>query len=228
VAFRLGLPLVPVLPAHLCPVPGSLYTVLMGYKESPVDEARRRFARLVFRLFADFFVTHRPCLAEAAGNGVDLVLPVPSSSRPGRASLEAVDGLGALCVSSVPPGASWVPRVLQRAEGGIGHMRPNAGAFAVSDSWRATVRGARVLLLDDTYVSGARAQSAAATLRRAGARSILIVPMGRVIRPERFAAHAAFMRGSPTGEGHRTRCLVVQTAAGNQTAAGPRTGAGKR
>jgi hypothetical protein len=219
VASRLGLPLAPVLPAHLCPVPGSLYTVLMGYKESPVDEARRRFARLVLRLFADFFVTHRRCLAEAIAPGVDLVLPVPSSARPGRTPLEAVEGLGALCVASVPPGARWAPRVLRRAEGDIGHMRPNPSAFAVNDSWRATVRGSRVLLLDDTYVSGARAQSAAAALRRRGARSILVVPLGRVIRPERFAAHAAFMEGQAggktAGDGHRTRCLLVQTGAGN-------------
>ena len=221
-ASRLGLPLAPVLPAYLCPVPGSLYTVLMGYKESPVDEARRRFTRRVSRLFADFFVTHRACLTEASAPGVDLVLPVPSSARPGRTPLETVEGLGARCVSSVSPGATWAPRVLRRAEGGIGHMQPNARAFAVPDSWRATVRGARVLLLDDTYVSGARAQSAAAALRLSGARSILVVPLGRVIRPERFAAHAAFMSGQlngdpggePAGGGHRPRCRLVQTGAG--------------
>ena len=212
-AFRLGLPLAPVLPAHLCPVPGSLYTVLMGYKESPVDEARRRFSPMVFRLFADFFVTHRTCLAAATADGVDLVLPVPSSSRPGRTPLEAVEGLGDLSLSSVRPGATWAPRVLQRAEGMIGHMQPNAQAFAVPDSWRATVRGARALLVDDTYVSGARAQSAAAALRRAGARSVLVVPLGRVIRPERFAAHAAFMNGQSGDDGHRPRCLLVQTGA---------------
>jgi hypothetical protein len=221
VVSRLGVPLAPVMPAHLCPVPGALYTVLMGYKEAPVHEARRRFAARVCRLFADFFVTHRACLAEAIGVGIDLVVPVPSSSRPGRASLEACDGLSELSVSSVGPGATWAPRVLQRAEGGIviGHMRPDAGAFAVPDPWRAIVRGARVLLLDDTYVSGARAQSAAASLRLRGARSVLIVPLGRVIRPERFASHAAFMEGRPGGgsggslggEGHRPRCLVVKT-----------------
>jgi hypothetical protein len=213
VAFRLGLPLAPVLPAHLCPVPGPLYTVLMGYKESPVDEARRRFTPMVLRLFADFFVTHRRCLAAATADGVDLVLPVPSSARPGRTPLEAAEGLGDLSVSSVGPGATWVPRVLQRAEGRIGHMQPNARAFAVPDPWRATVRGARAVLVDDTYVSGARAQSAAATLRRAGARSVLVVPLGRVIRPERFAAHAAFMNAPSGGDGHRPRCLLVETGA---------------
>ena len=53
---------------------------------------------------------------------------------------------------------------------------------------------ARVLLLDDTYVSGARAQSAAAALSLAAARSTLIVPLGRVLRPDRVALHADFLR----------------------------------
>ena len=57
---------------------------------------------------------------------------------------------------------------------------------------RRLVRGARVLLLDDTYVSGARSQSAAAALRLAGAVPV-IVPLGRVLRPDRIARHAAFL-----------------------------------
>ena len=73
----------------------------------------------------------------------------------------------------------------------------------------------RVLLLDDVYVSGSRAQSAAAALRLSGARSVLIVPVGRVLRPERFGAHAAFLAAQPVGEGHRSRCVAAQTRAGS-------------
>ncbi|HEY6425879.1 MAG TPA: hypothetical protein VIX84_01470, partial [Acidimicrobiales bacterium] len=58
VAARLGLPLAPVLPVRLCPLPGALYTLLMGYKESPVAEARRRFARLVRDLLGAFLRAH--------------------------------------------------------------------------------------------------------------------------------------------------------------------------
>jgi len=50
-------------------------------------------------------------------------------------------------------------------------------------------------------------------LRRSGARSVLVVPMGRVIRPERFAAHAVFMNEPSAGGGHRPRCLLLQTSA---------------
>jgi hypothetical protein len=216
----LNLPLAPVIPAHLCPVPGPLYTVLMGYKESPVAEARRRFTGLLEDLCRAFLAAHRACVVTAIGGPVDLVLPVPSSSRPGRASLERVEGLpalvGATFGATFGATASYVPRVLERAGGGIGHMRPNAGAFSVPPAWRGVVRGARVLLLDDTYVSGSRAQSAAAALRLAGARAALIAPVGRVLRPDRSAVHAAFLDAHPTGAGHWARCQAGQAGTGRE------------
>jgi len=43
--------------------------------------------------------------------------------------------------------------------------------------------GARVLLVEDSWVSGASAQSAAAALRRAGARQVAIVMLGRHVDP---------------------------------------------
>jgi orotate phosphoribosyltransferase len=39
--------------------------------------------------------------------------------------------------------------------------------------------GAVILLLDDTWTSGGTAQSAAVTLKRAGARSVAVVVLGR-------------------------------------------------
>jgi hypothetical protein len=46
------------------------------------------------------------------------------------------------------------------------------------------VPGGRILLLDDTWTTGASAQSAAMALRRAGASSIATVVLGRHINPE--------------------------------------------
>ena len=73
-------------------------------------------------------------------------------------------------------------------------MRPDPAAFSPRAREGRAVVGARALLLDDTYVSGARSQSAAAALELAGARSTLIVPIGRVLRPDRVALHAEFLR----------------------------------
>ncbi len=198
VARRLGLPLATVAPAHLCPLPSPLYTVLLGYKESPVAEARLRFGAIVGALVASFMRARATRLASLLGGPVDVVSVVPSTHRSGPAPLARLDGLGAAVVGALP-GACWVPDLLCRAGARgrpppVAHMRPHPAAFRVGAAGRDLPCGARVLLLDDTYVSGARAQSAAAALHVAGIRSVLITPVGRVLRPERFGAHADFLR----------------------------------
>jgi hypothetical protein len=203
VAARLGLPLVPALPVRLCPLPGPLYSVLLGYKESPVSEVRRRCGAIVSGLLAGFLGAHAPCVAAAAGGTVDHVLASPSSARPGGSPLAALEGLPA-GVASAFPGARWAPGLLERAAAPIGPMRPDAAAFVVPRPDRRVVAGSRVVLCDDTYVSGARAQSAAAALRLAGARAVVVVPVGRVLRPGRSAAHAAFLHLNASTPGNAT------------------------
>jgi hypothetical protein len=59
--------------------------------------------------------------------------------------------------------------------------------------------GASVLLLDDSWVSGASAQSAAAALKRAGARHVAVVVLGRHVDPaDRLSAPLA-ARLAPRG-----------------------------
>jgi hypothetical protein len=218
VARRLRLPLTPALPVSLCPLPGPLYSVLMGYKESPLAEARQRFGGLVAAVLDRFLAQHAGCVAAALGGGVDLVLPVPSSSRPGRPPLDRVPSLPDGVQHALAP-ALWCPTLLARASGAIGHMEPNAAAFDVPGPARPLVAGARVLLVDDTYVSGSRAQSAAVALRRAGARATLILPIGRVLRPERSGLHADFLhRAGASGDPTRAccRCVPAQTGAATE------------
>ena len=221
VGHRLGVPLVPVFPVRLCPLPSPLYAVLLGYKESPVAEARRRFAPMVGSLFGAFLGAHAGCLAAAAG-AREMALPVPSTARPRGAPLADVEGL-ARVVRTALPGVRWSPDVLARSHAPVGHMRPDGHAFEVRAAARPFVRDHRAVLLDDTYVSGARAQSAAAALRRVGARAVVIVALGRVLRPDRSLVHAAFLRGTriqpSTGAGGATAlrcCRCVQTGAATE------------
>ena len=223
VARQLGVPLAPVVPVRVCPLPSPLYAVLMGYKESPVGEARHRYASMVRALLDAFLAVHTPCVAAAAGGPIRLAVPVPSTARPGGSPLAGVRGL-AEDVGRRMDGARWSPCALRRGDAPVGHMWPDARAFTVTPEARPEVAGERCLLLDDTYVSGARAQSAAAVLRRAGAMAVVIVALGRVLRPDRVPAHAAYLQRATlqpadvgTDEGHgsaRRPCSrCVQTGA---------------
>lgn len=191
VARRLGAVLSPVLPMQLCPLPGPLYTVLMGYKEAPVAEARARFGPMVRSLTTGFLGAHADCVAALAGGRPDFVLPVPSTRRPGGSPIACVPGLAAAAESALG-GVRWTGLLCRTSEP-VGHMHPSARAFAVPPTLRGRVAGKRLVLLDDTYVSGARAQSAAAALRGAGASSVVIVALGRALRPDRVPAHARFL-----------------------------------
>ncbi len=83
VARRLGLPLAPVVPARLCPLPGPLYTVLLGFKESPVAEARLHFCTVVRTLLRAFLLDDGGRLETTVGGPIDVVTLVPSTHRPG-------------------------------------------------------------------------------------------------------------------------------------------------
>jgi hypothetical protein len=176
-------------------LPSPLYEVLLGYKESPVNDARHRFTPMVRALLDAFLAVHAPCVAAAAGGPIRLVVPVPSTARPGGSPLGGVLGLADVVRHRIG-GACWSSRALRRGDVAVGHMRPDARAFTVAPEARPHIAGGRCLLLDDTYVSGARAQSAAAALRRAGAPGAVIVALGRVLRPDRVPAHAAFLQSA--------------------------------
>jgi hypothetical protein len=195
----------PVCAVRLCPVPSATYRALWGYKEAPTAEARCYYSARVRQLFGELVASHAGCVRAALGGVPDLVAVVPSTQRLGPPPLESVLGpSGATCAAW--PLMTWAPDALRRGTGTAGHMRPDARAFAVAESWRAALRGARVLLLDDVYVTGARAQSAAAALRAGGARAVVVAPAGRVVRPDRNAAHAAWLAGCGDA-GHPARCL---------------------
>ena len=68
-------------------------------------------------------------------------------------------------------------------------------------------RGATVLLLDDSWVSGASAQSAAAALKRAGARRVAVVVLGRHLDPADPLAGPLAARLSPASY-DPARCAV--------------------
>jgi ComF family protein len=73
---------------------------------------------------------------------------------------------------------------LLRGLGRNARARAVAGAFALDPAWKARVKGARVLLIDDVFTTGATASGCAKVLRRAGAREIQILCWARVVQSD--------------------------------------------
>ena len=141
---------------------------LIVYKaDRPSAQARHNVASLG----ALFLTDHWTCLTRAAGGNVTHVATVPSTrGRPGPHPLELI-----LTRRLRRPAIPAIPDPRYPSEDRAFH--PDRFAVAPIDT------GARVLLLDDTWTTGARVQSLAYALKTAGAASVVAVVLGRFIRP---------------------------------------------
>lgn len=166
----------PVVAMSLCRPGDELHGALRRYKDAPAVAARHHFAGVVARFAQDFLAGHGDCL-EAAAGGWDGVVVVPSSGR-GPVSGRPVCPFEAV-VGEVPPLAE-APRVwLRRGRTPARHLAPSPHAFEVVGA----AAGRRLLVVDDTWVTGARARSAACALSRAGASVVGILVVGRAVEP---------------------------------------------
>ena len=154
--------------------PGSqLHHVLREYKDGRSEAVRREFTTRLGALLHRFIRDHGDCIRAVSADW-SIVTSVPSSEdRPGAHPLERVIEL------SSELGPSY-RTTLRRGPASIDHNQANDEGFVVFDD----VEGESVLLLDDTFTSGARAQSAASALQLAGAEVLAMAPIGRFIRPE--------------------------------------------
>jgi len=154
---------------------GRLAGELWRYKSGAAG-ATEAGARLTAML-ARFLREHSDQVWRAAGMaaGPELAAIVPSGQ--GRPGPHPLLGIVASCVD--------VPIIpLSAAPGAAARARGLADGVAVGClTVGGAVAGADVLLVDDTWVSGASAQSAAAALKAAGARRVALVVMGRHLDP---------------------------------------------
>lgn len=179
-------------------IPGTVHAHRLRLYKSRApcrQEARTALRRLLLVFLRD----HGRCLWASAGvTAPSHVAVVPSGcGRPGQHPLRAL----------VEPDLALPWAVLAAAPGEPVQAREfGTGRFRAA----APLPGATVLLLDDTWASGSSAQSAAAALRLAGARSVVTAVLGRHIstahplagsffpalagrhfRPDRCAVHEA-------------------------------------
>jgi predicted amidophosphoribosyltransferase len=163
-----------VVPISLYQVGGQLHNVLASYKRSLDVRVRAQFGTLIAATLSRFIGEHGDHIREAAGTDWDTTTIVPSKSRPGPHALQQAVELSARLRETFGPVVEpWEPQTISRAT-------------ASDRGYRAIRRldGERVLLLDDTFTSGATLQSAASAIGLAGGQVVASVVVGRVIHPE--------------------------------------------
>jgi predicted amidophosphoribosyltransferase len=147
----------------------QLHHALAGYKRLP-DPAGRQLALSLAAVLWRYLRAHEQCLASAAGvSRFSTVTSVPPTRSPDR--------LKEMLETQVAP-------VRGRYRSLLVANAPDVDAHHFSARrYRATqeLEGQSVLLIDDTWTTGANAQSAAATLTQAGAGSVAALVIGRFI-----------------------------------------------
>lgn len=151
--------------------------LILGFKHGDRTHGAPAFGRWMARAGAEL-------LGEA-----DLVVPVPLHwlrlfrRRYNQAALLAHQVARA---AEVPAAVDLLVR--RRSTPSQGHLSAAArrrnvrGAFAVRSGRVGQVRGKRIVLIDDVLTTGATAQACARTLLRAGAASVDVLVLARVVR----------------------------------------------
>ena len=173
---QLALPLVPVVVTAEYRVGDGRHHLLRGYKDGATPEARSRCRTTLVSELAAWTSVHGPDVLRRTGPW-SVVTTVPSTRRSGPGPAEAlVDGVPALADRHLP--------LLGRGSGPLDHLVASRDGFApLPGVDRAGLGGLPVLVFDDSFTTGARAQSAAAALRLAGARVVGILAVGRALAP---------------------------------------------
>ncbi len=152
-----------ILPITLSVHGELVHSHLRNYKDSPATGVRSRMSLRLAALLATFMANHAGCVGDW-----DYATCIPSATR---VALQPVVSRIALFAGRCRQVLDATPDAEERV------IDPDRFAVPVD------VRGHRILLLDDTFVSGASMFSAAAALRGHGATIVGPVVIGRHIQP---------------------------------------------
>jgi predicted amidophosphoribosyltransferase len=149
----------------------QLHHALASYKRLDGEVARRLGAILAAILWR-FLTEHEPCVARAAQTArFDIATAVPSGDR----VRDERHPLRHIVAQLVGPTRDRHHRLLRRTETQIQDRVFNPNKFEAA----TLLEGQSVLLIDDTWTTGATAQSAAAALKQAGAGPVAAIVIGR-------------------------------------------------
>ena len=154
----------------------QLHHALSRYKRMTGEVARRLALQLAAVLWR-FLAEHERCVVAAVrAPGFSLVTTVPSS-EPGR---DESHPLRWIVGEVVAPTRERHERLLRRSEVSLTPHQFSRERFQATRS----LDGEAILLIDDTWTTGASAQSAAAALTAAGAGPVAAVVIGRHLNRE--------------------------------------------
>lgn len=153
--------------------------LVLGFKHADRLHAAPAFGRWLARAGGEL-------AAEA-----DIVAPVPLHWL--RLALRRYNQAALLAHAlAATTGRTVIPDLLRRtrrtpSQGRLGRaerQRNVAAAFRIRERYRARLAGARVLLVDDVLTTGATARACAKALTDAGAGSVDVLTLARVVRAE--------------------------------------------
>lgn len=193
-------PDVPVVPLAVCRPGDAWHGVLRRYKDAGAVAARAHFSAVLRARLDRFLTDHGSCLRAAAG-GWEALAVVPTTAR------GAGRGVAHPLVAVVRDSALGAAPTLAMGPGGTSaaHLRPSPAAFAVPRVG-PSAPARRVLVVDDTWVTGARARSAAAALAGAGHVVTGVLVLGLAVDPAAAPRVARWWGGRPAAE--RRRCCL--------------------
>lgn len=145
---------------------------------------------------------HGPCIEAETGREWNAITFVPSKRRPGASHPVVKVAQSVAVAANIPddakfllglgPGIDDVDRVVRDDR------------FHVGPEYPGVVMGRNVLVVDDTWTTGTKAQSAAVTIKRAGAASVTVLAVSRWLRWD-WPDHAALLE-TCTDPYEPTRC----------------------
>ncbi len=154
--------------------PSPWYTRLQTYKT-----LQKEHGALIASLVYEYTMTHQGKIRSALGGDPSFITVVPSKRgvdfehQPLRLALARVRPLADALVEAVR---------FKRTET-LGRKEYKPSAFRASEK----TTGKRVVLIEDTWVTGATALSSAGCLLEAGAESVLILPVARMVEASFWA-----------------------------------------
>ena len=166
-------PVETVVPISLYLAYEQLHTMLRGYKDPEVmqlTEAQGRLWELVVAAtVARFMLAHEGSIADHTSLETEVLTTIPSSrGRSGSAPLHRA-------LMRSPDVAKRLEELLEPGPVSVEKRKASDKGFTV----QGNVDGRTVLLLDDTYTTGASVQSAGSALTSAGASVVAAVVVGR-------------------------------------------------